>query len=144
MNEFNNEEIRVIESKDKLRRLQTRLGGRVRLVGSQKLVKFQHHIREGALTKVHGKGRRCAPCHLALLTEELVYSRPKDNRCAPSHLPTQDCRCWTKHPEPKGHPPRTIHRRRLLTDWGTFLRLCRRFVSSISSPQSLPCVVVVA
>ena len=57
MNEFNNEEIRVIESKDKLRRLQTRLGGRVRLVGSQKLVKFQHHIREGALTKVHGKGR---------------------------------------------------------------------------------------
>ena len=39
-------------------------------------------------TKVHGKGRRCAPCHLALLTEELVYSRPKDNRCAPSHLPT--------------------------------------------------------
>ena len=105
MNEFNNEEIRVIESKDKLRRLQTRLGGRVRLVGSQKLVKFQHHIREGALTKVHGKGRRCAPCHLALLTEELVYSRPKDNRCAPSHLPTQDCRCWTKHPEPKGHPP---------------------------------------
>ena len=98
MNEFNNEEIRVLESKDKLRRLQTRLGGRLRLVGSQKLVKFQHHIREGALTKVHGKGRRCAPCHLALLTEELVYSRPKDNRCAPSHLPTQDCRCWTKHP----------------------------------------------
>ena len=88
MNEFNNEEIRVLESKDKLRRLQTRLGGRLRLVGSQKLVKFQHHIREGALTKVHGKGRRCAPCHLALLTEELVYSRPKDNKCAPSHLPT--------------------------------------------------------
>ena len=85
MNEFNNEEIRVLESKDKLRRLQTRLGGRLRLVGSQKLVKFQHHIREGALTKVHGKGRRCAPCHLALLTEELVYSRPKDNKCAPSH-----------------------------------------------------------
>ena len=84
MNEFNNEEIRVLESKDKLRRLQTRLGGRLRLVGSQKLVKFQHHIREGALTKVHGKGRRCAPCHLALLTEELVYSRPKDNKCAPS------------------------------------------------------------
>ena len=83
MNEFNNEEIRVIESKDKLRRLQTRLGGRVRLVGSQKLVKFQHHIREGALTKVHGKGRRCAPCHLALLTEELVCSRPKDNKYAP-------------------------------------------------------------
>ena len=84
MNEFNNEEIRVLESKDKLRRLQTRLGGRLRLVGSQKLVKFQHHIREGALTKVHGKGRRCAPCHLALLTEELVYSRPKDTKCAPS------------------------------------------------------------
>ena len=79
----------MLESKDKLRRLQTRLGGRLRLVGSQKLVKFQHHIREGALTKVHGKGRRCAPCHLALLTEELVYSRPKDTKCAP--LPPGCC-----------------------------------------------------
>lgn len=77
VNDFNNEEIRVIESKEKLQKLQTRLGGRVRLVGSQKIVKFQHHIREQELVKVHGKGdRRTARCHLALLTDELLYSRP--------------------------------------------------------------------
>ena len=77
VNDFNNEEIRVLESKDKLHRLQARLGGRERLVGSQKMVKFQHHIREQELIKIHGRGdRRVAPCHLALLTEELIYSRP--------------------------------------------------------------------
>ena len=85
VNDFNNEEIRVNESKDKLHKLQARLGGRLRLVGSQvgpgKLVKFQHHIREQELIKVHGKGdRRTAPCHLALLTDELIYSRPVESR----------------------------------------------------------------
>eukprot|EP01047_Picozoa_sp_COSAG01_P002711 COSAG01_NODE_74_length_28433_cov_41.582269_5_plen_156_part_00 len=72
---FNNEEIRIAESKDKLHRLQARFRGQVRLVGSRKTVKFQHHVRDGFMIKVHGRGdRRTAPCHLALLSEELLYS----------------------------------------------------------------------
>jgi hypothetical protein len=62
---FNNEEIRIAESKDKLHRLQARFRGQVRLVGSRKAVKFQHHVRDGFMIKVHGRGdRRTAPCHL--------------------------------------------------------------------------------
>lgn len=81
VNDFNNEEIRINESKEKLQKLQTRLGGRVRLVGSQKVVKFQHHIREQELVKIHGKGdRRTARCHLALLTDEILYSRPVESK----------------------------------------------------------------
>ena len=128
MNEFNNEEIRVLESKDKLRRLQTRLGGRLRLVGSQKLVKFQHHIREGLLTKVHGKGRRCAPCHLALLTEELVYSRPKDNKCA--QLPRYRCHLGCILLEMAAIPSQTLSPALSSTPLSP---LCR------SSSKTLPC-----